>query len=135
MVSYIPRLSSLAVSGTPAKAQMSDLIHVLKYVVVHSLPVRCSLICLRFLRIDRFVGSLRLWNRLLKPGFAREFCAFIQHYGIRYDTPSANIRTLLIVFRRTAKASLTSELTIPKQTRYLVGIELGKVERHVSLIT
>jgi len=88
MVSYIPRLSSLAVSGTPAKAQMSDLIHVLKYVVVHSLPVRCSLIRLRFLRIDKFVGSLRLWNRLLKPGFAREFCAFIQHYGIRYDTSS-----------------------------------------------
>jgi hypothetical protein len=45
------------------------------------------------------------------------------------------IRTLLIEFRRTAKASLTSQLTIPKQTRYLVGIELGKVERHVSPIT
>ncbi|CAA7263986.1 unnamed protein product [Cyclocybe aegerita] len=97
MVSLIPRLSSLAVSGTPAKAQMSDLIHVLK-----------------FLRIDQLVGGLKLWNRLLKPGFSMEFTAFLQHYGIR-----------------TAKANVTSELTIPPQTRYLVGIELGKVERHV----
>ncbi|KAJ3508855.1 hypothetical protein NLJ89_g5529 [Agrocybe chaxingu] len=97
MVSLIPRLSSLAVSGTPAKAQMPDLIHVLK-----------------FLRIDQLVGGLKLWNRLLKPGFSMEFTAFLQHYGIR-----------------TAKANVTSELTIPPQTRYLVGIELGKVERHV----
>ena len=31
MVSLIPRLSSFAVSGTPAKSQVSDLIHVMKY--------------------------------------------------------------------------------------------------------
>lgn len=34
--------------------------------------------------------------------------------------------------RRTMKASVKDELTIPKQTRFLVPIELGKVERHVS---
>ncbi|KAH9476541.1 putative ATP-dependent helicase [Psilocybe cubensis] len=97
MVSLIPRLSSLAVSGTPAKSQMSDLIHVLK-----------------FLRIDQLVGDLRLWNRLLKPGFAKDFAAFLKHYGIR-----------------TMKSCVTSELTIPQQTRYLVGIDLGRVEQHV----
>lgn len=32
MVGMIPRLSSLAVSGTPAKGQVSDLVHVIKYV-------------------------------------------------------------------------------------------------------
>ena len=32
MVSLLPRLSSFAVSGTPARAQVADLIHVLKYV-------------------------------------------------------------------------------------------------------
>ena len=32
MVSLIPRLSSFAVSGTPAKTQIADLIYVLKYV-------------------------------------------------------------------------------------------------------
>ena len=32
MVSLIPRLSSFAVSGTPAKTQPADLIHVLRYV-------------------------------------------------------------------------------------------------------
>ncbi|KDR77994.1 hypothetical protein GALMADRAFT_244962 [Galerina marginata CBS 339.88] len=97
MVSLIPRLSSLAVSGTPAKSQMSDLIHVLK-----------------FLRIDQLVGGFRLWNRLLKPGFAEEFSSFLGYYGVR-----------------TMKSSVTAELTIPQQTRYLVGIDLGKVERHV----
>ena len=30
MVSLIPRLSSFAVSGTPARSQISDMIHVLK---------------------------------------------------------------------------------------------------------
>ena len=32
---------------------------------------------------------------------------------------------------RTIKSNITAELTIPQQTRYLVPIELGKVERHV----
>ena len=30
------------------------------------------------------------------------------------------------------KASIKHELTIPQQTRYLVPIELGRVERQVS---
>jgi hypothetical protein len=34
MVSLLPRLSSFAVSGTPARSQVSDLWHVLKYVNV-----------------------------------------------------------------------------------------------------
>jgi hypothetical protein len=33
------------------------------------------------------------------------------------------------------KVAVKDELTIPQQTRYLVGIELGRVERHVSLQT
>ncbi|KAF6756271.1 SNF2 family N-terminal domain-containing protein [Ephemerocybe angulata] len=97
MVSLIPRLSSYAVSGTPARAQISDLIHVVK-----------------FLRVFDVIGSERLWKRLIKPGFANMFSEFIQHYAIR-----------------TTKASVKSELTIPQQTRYLVPIELGKIERHV----
>ena len=86
----------------------------------------------RFLCIDKVVGNFKLWNRLLKSGFSDEFFAFIQHYGIRH------FQGILKLFQgsdemvRTSKASLTSELNIPKQTRYLVGIELGKVERHVS---
>lgn len=42
MVSLIPRLSSFAVSGTPAKSQVADLIRVLKYVSVMSLIVCIS---------------------------------------------------------------------------------------------
>ncbi|KII84144.1 hypothetical protein PLICRDRAFT_179819 [Plicaturopsis crispa FD-325 SS-3] len=97
MVGLIPRLSSLAVSGTPARAQISDLIHVLK-----------------FLRVDGIVGSPRMWSRLLKPGLARQFTQFFRHYAVR-----------------TTKAAVKQELTIPQQTRYLVPIQLGKVERHV----
>jgi hypothetical protein len=36
MVSLIPRISSWAVSGTPAKVQVADLMHLLKYVLVVS---------------------------------------------------------------------------------------------------
>ncbi|KAJ2921288.1 hypothetical protein H1R20_g15804, partial [Candolleomyces eurysporus] len=98
MVSLIPRLSSFAVSGTPARAQISDLIHVLK-----------------FLRVfEHTIGSAKLWKRLIKPGFAPEFSRFFQHYAIR-----------------TTKASVKQELTIPQQTRYLVPIELGRIEQHV----
>ncbi|KAK0502526.1 SNF2 family N-terminal domain-containing protein [Armillaria luteobubalina] len=66
MVSYIPRLSSFAVSGTPARTQVQDLIHVLK-----------------FLRVNNAIGSARLWNRLVQPSYAAELADFFSHYTIR----------------------------------------------------
>ncbi|KAJ4490515.1 SNF2 family N-terminal domain-containing protein [Lentinula aciculospora] len=95
MVSLIPRRSSLAVSGTPARAQVSDLSHVLK-----------------FLRFD--IESSRLWKRLLLPGFAGEFYNLFKYYSVR-----------------TMKSQVSHELTIPRQTRYLVSIDMGRVERLV----
>ena len=88
MVSLIPRLSSFAVSGTPAKTQIADLIHVLKY--VSSLLVlhwrhQLTQNKYRFLRVDKIVGGPRLWKRLLKPGFAEDFVEFLQRYAIRYS--------------------------------------------------
>ncbi|KAJ7224511.1 SNF2 family N-terminal domain-containing protein [Mycena pura] len=97
MVSMIPRLASFAVSGTPARTQVSDLSHVLK-----------------FLRVDHIVGSPRHWTRLITPGYSGHFSAFFQSLAIR-----------------TTKASVKAELTIPQQTRFLVGVEMGAVERHV----
>ncbi|KAH7882755.1 SNF2 family N-terminal domain-containing protein [Phlebopus sp. FC_14] len=97
MVSLVPRLSSFAVSGTPARAQVSDLIRVL-----------------RFLRVDNLVAPIRIWNRLLKHAFKDLFSDLFKHYAVR-----------------TLKSSIKDELTIPQQRRYLVGIELGRVERHV----
>ncbi|KAL1692669.1 SNF2 family N-terminal domain-containing protein [Schizophyllum commune] len=97
MVSLIPRRASYAVSGTPARQQVSDLIHVI-----------------RFLRVDDVVGSSKLWNRLIQPAYAAHFAAFIQSYAVR-----------------TTKASVKDELTIPQQTRYVVPVEMGRVERHV----
>ncbi|GJE89122.1 hypothetical protein PsYK624_052160 [Phanerochaete sordida] len=95
MVSLIPRVSSFAVSGTPARSQIGDLIQVWK-----------------FLRVDAVTP--RIWARLLKPGYADQLVQLFLRYAIR-----------------TMKASVKDELTIPKQTRYLVPIELGRVERHV----
>ncbi|TRM60097.1 hypothetical protein BD626DRAFT_572197 [Schizophyllum amplum] len=67
-----------------------------------------------FLRVDDVVGSSRLWNRLMLPAYAAHFTAFIQQYAVR-----------------TVKASVKDELTIPQQTRYVVPVEMGRVERHV----
>ncbi|KAK7030788.1 SNF2 family helicase [Favolaschia claudopus] len=98
MVSLIPRLASFAVSGTPARTQVSDLVHVLK-----------------FLRVEHLVGPQpRHWARLCLPEYSDRFSAFFRSIAVR-----------------TTKASVTAELTIPLQTRYLVGIEMGRVERHV----
>ncbi|KAJ6591817.1 SNF2 family N-terminal domain-containing protein [Mycena vulgaris] len=98
MVSLIPRLASFAVSGTPARTQIADLSHVLK-----------------FLRVDHLVGPLaRHWARLAIPGYSGHFSAFFQSIAIR-----------------TTKESVKDELTIPQQTRFLVGIQMGPVERHV----
>ncbi|KAF5351852.1 hypothetical protein D9756_007728 [Leucocoprinus leucothites] len=69
---------------------------------------------LKFLRVDSVVGGPRLWNELLQPHNAGEFAAFFQKYSIR-----------------TVKADVKGELTIPQQTRYVVGIELGPIEREV----
>ncbi|KAI0060074.1 hypothetical protein BV25DRAFT_1956450 [Artomyces pyxidatus] len=97
MVSLIPRLSSFAVSGTPARSQVADLSHIL-----------------RFLRVPSTIYSPRNWKRLMEPQLAGDFAALVQHYTIR-----------------TTKAAVSDELTIPQQSRYLVPIELGPVERHV----
>ncbi|THU89639.1 hypothetical protein K435DRAFT_760893 [Dendrothele bispora CBS 962.96] len=97
MVSLIPRLTSFAVSGTPARTQVADLIHVL-----------------RFLRVNQFIGGQKMWLRLIKPGYASLFANFFGHYSVR-----------------TMKSTVNNELTIPQQTRYLVSIEMGRVERHV----
>ncbi|KZS95380.1 hypothetical protein SISNIDRAFT_408473 [Sistotremastrum niveocremeum HHB9708] len=97
MMSLIPRRSSLAVSGTPAKTNVADLANVLK-----------------FLKINDAIATPRHWQRLLKPGFSDVFTRLFQRISIR-----------------TLKAKVQDELTIPTQRRFVVGIEMGKVERHV----
>jgi len=42
------------------------------------------------------------------------------------------IREKLTQRYRTVKADVKDELTIPQQTRYVVGVELGLVEREAS---
>ncbi|VDB95380.1 unnamed protein product [Peniophora sp. CBMAI 1063] len=97
MVSLIPRHSSLAVSGTPAKTSLPDLSHVLRY-----------------LRTPSLFHSKQTWDRLLRPEMVGEFVRLMRFYTCR-----------------TVKRDVKDELTIPVQTRWLVGVELGRVERHV----
>jgi E3 ubiquitin-protein ligase SHPRH len=66
MVSLIPRLSSFAVSGTPARTKIGDLMHVLK-----------------FLRVDHLIGSNRLWELFGRSEYAGEFSAFFRNIAIR----------------------------------------------------
>ncbi|KAH9001925.1 SNF2 family N-terminal domain-containing protein [Lactarius hatsudake] len=66
MVSLIPRLSSFAVSGTPAKTRVSDLSYVLK-----------------FLRVDPIIYAPKNWNRLIQPSYAAEFAEVFQQYTVR----------------------------------------------------
>ena len=69
----------------------------------------------RFLRIDHLVEPPRVWARLLTPQFAPQFAELFRRVSIR-----------------TLKSAVKDELTIPEQTRFLVPVALGPVERHVS---
>lgn len=86
MVSLIPRLSSFAVSGTPARAQVSDLISVL-----------------RFLRVDDLVKPTRMWNRLLKHGFKDLFVSLFQKYSVRLASMSPKVRIVTDSVYRTGR--------------------------------
>ncbi|KAG8915263.1 hypothetical protein FRC00_006131 [Tulasnella sp. 408] len=101
MVSLIPRRASWAVSGTPAKAHIQDLVAPLRFMRIHPLLVDAPQ-----------ATSNRLWNRLLKPAFWSSFKGIFDRYAVR--TP-----------KREAEG-----LDIPKQTRFVVPISLGMIERH-----
>ncbi|KAG8882452.1 hypothetical protein FRB98_003695 [Tulasnella sp. 332] len=67
MVSMIPRRSSFAVSGTPTKAHVQDLIGPL-----------------RFLRVEKgLLARDKAWQRLLRPGFYPAFVELFNRYAIR----------------------------------------------------
>jgi E3 ubiquitin-protein ligase SHPRH len=127
----VPRLASFAVSGTPARTQISDLMHVLKYARSHkhnngvltvgtgSCVWIISLVTILAIGLDSQFpatpATSALSSRVLQFGALDASSWFY--------TPNAT--------NRTTKASVTAELTIPQQTRYLVSIEMGPVERHV----
>ncbi|KIO23593.1 hypothetical protein M407DRAFT_26965 [Tulasnella calospora MUT 4182] len=101
MVSLIPRRSSWAVSGTPAKAQVQDLIAPLRFMRIHPLMSDAPQ-----------TTPSKLWNRFLKPGFWSSFRGIFDRYAVRTS-------------RREAEG-----LDIPNQTRFVVPISLGMIERH-----
>lgn len=72
-----------------------------------------------------------MWSRLQLPGYVREFTELFRRYTVRYVVYLFFRSIRLTEARyRTMKQAVKDELTIPPQTRYLVPIELGRVERH-----
>ncbi|KAH9986179.1 hypothetical protein BJV74DRAFT_878530 [Russula compacta] len=78
MVSLIPRLSSFAVSGTPARTRVSDLSYILK-----------------FLRVDPAIYAPRNWSSLIHPSYATEFTTIFRKYTVR--TMKSAVRTELTI--------------------------------------
>ena len=67
------------------------------------------------MRLNDAIGT-KAWSRLLMPHNRDLFEQLFKKYAVR-----------------TLKASVKDELTIPKQRRYAVGIDLGRVEKHVNI--
>lgn len=59
------------------------------------------------------------------------FASLFQSYAIRSVFNHAVLNKSQCL-RRTLKADVKDELTIPQQTRFLVNISMGPVEKHVS---
>ena len=66
-------------------------------------------------------------------GFCRVSAALCHQVVFIRKNSGYRLSELCTIFfmNRTMKSNVTAELTIPQQTRYLVPIELGRVERHV----
>ncbi|ORX34384.1 SNF2 family N-terminal domain-domain-containing protein [Kockovaella imperatae] len=94
MVSLIPRRHSLAVSGTPARNDIKDLMGSLK-----------------FLRVPVIPKDNRLWHRLQQPSMRFSFEGLFQSLAVR-----------------TTKKAVAGEFNLPRQSRYVVPIELSPVE-------
>lgn len=101
MVSLIPRRNSLAVSGTPARTDIKDLMGVL-----------------RFLRVPTLPYEPKLWHRLQQPSFRSAFEGLFRAISVR-----------------TTKRQVEDEFNIPRQSRYVVPIELSQIEQLYYLET
>ena len=116
MVSLLPRHFSFAVSGTPARGEVDDLRHVLESVLFRETLDIVLIDLNRFLRYRSVTWSTKVWKNLLAPAY--------------YETFHHVFSKLTV---RTCKNQVTNEFTLPKQTRFIVPIELGRVERTVSI--
>lgn len=94
MVSLIPRKYSLAMSGTPAKSDINDLLG-----------------SLRFLRVP--VGERTMWHRLGQDANRDALHGLIK---------SISVRTL--------KADVSGEFNIPRQSRFVIPVQLSDIELH-----
>ncbi|PVF98205.1 hypothetical protein CPB86DRAFT_825898 [Serendipita vermifera] len=86
---------------------------------VSGTPARSSVadlaFVLRFLRVPDIIVSSKVWKRLCAPAFFENFISL-------FDTRLAV---------RTSKSQVTNEFQLPRQTRYIVPIEFGKIERTI----
>ncbi|KAK8846764.1 hypothetical protein IAR55_005852 [Kwoniella newhampshirensis] len=100
MVSLIPRKNSLAVSGTPARTDVKDLLGSLRFLRVPVLP-------------NDNGYDHRLWHRLQQPSWRPAFEGLFRSIAVR-----------------TTKKEVAGEFNLPHQSRYVVPIELSQIELH-----
>lgn len=75
------------------------------------------LLLISFLRVPASLTAPKTWKRLLAP-------AFFESFTTLFDTRLAI---------RTCKSQVTHEFQLPMQTRYIVPIGFGPVEKTVSI--
>lgn len=75
MVSLIPRKNSLAVSGTPAKSDVKDLMG-----------------SLRFLRVPLLPHNTQLWHRLQQPSMRPAFEGVFRTLAVRTTKKEVSIK-------------------------------------------
>ena len=86
----------------------------------------------RFLRVNAVVDIPRAWTRLQLPGYVHEFTELFRRYTVRSVDGPRCPEYEAYATDRTMKETVKDELTIPPQTRFLVPIDLGRVQRHVG---
>lgn len=77
-----------------------------------------------------FVFGIASLSLVLHQNLLR--CFVVMRLGIWFYLYSTSLAINLLLEIRTMKSAVKDELTIPQQTRYLVSIDLGRVERHVG---
>lgn len=116
MVALIPRRNSLAVSGTPAKSDIKDLVGSLK-----------------FLRVPVLPHNAKLWLRIQQPTMRSAFESLFSTIAVR--TTKAQVRHAFappqwISCVCQTNHQVQAEFEIPSQSRYVVPVDLSAIERH-----
>ena len=107
-MSLIPRKNSLAVSGTPAKTDIKDLMGSLKFLRVPVLPF-----------------NSHFWHRLQQPAMRPAFEGLFRDLAVRTTKKEVS------PFQpKLTDVQVAGEFLLPSQTRLVVPVDLSEIEMH-----